>query len=899
MLARGYGMAMILLAVEDAGRDAAVRDLLTAEGWWVTTVGSQDEALRAAADHAPQLLIVDPRLAHADALVRAFARRDGGPGVLLLVDQADEVQDLGVDGEDGVLVRSQAPRDVLARVRHSLETLRGGDAATRVHTATDTARQLTATDLFGDILEQMGEAGTPAPRGHAALVDAVVDETPPKVAAEPPPKPEGAMSPPPASRPAPSSLLEDVTPAEPGAPTEPELAVPASEPEAPVPTAASQSVFEPEPVEPEPTVEAEPTVETEAAAAVGATVEPTVEPEAPAESPVESQVPVEPEPAATVAFEVSELPDDRTEVEPPVVAAQTTPDTVSPDGTEDGDGDAIEGLAGEVAELLEAAEAGIDDDVAAAVGSLSIHEVLPGGEEDAPDDDDLWLEEVEGALAAASQEVAPDDAAAPAAAAVVEPGEPAGEPVSHDIVGSYRLLELLEFGDLTERWLAVRKGDEERVVVERIRHELRDRPDVRQAFVDGHSEAAGWEHDSILRVLDLGRDGDIDYVVTEYCPGHSLREVLERVRRMDARMPLGVCLLVVERLASALQAIGDGPAGSRHGWVVPGSVWLGDDGRVLLREFGCGRLGPVDEAPVRDWRDYRFLAPELWTGKPDIRSDLYALGALLYEMVSIHPVHTGEDLESLKLVVTTEDVTPVQRVDPTIPSEVDAWIMRLLRRSVEDRPPAVMEIQSKVDLALQALPARPGDAEMAAYLRQLFTARMPEIPEDLAPSTSAIEAAVEEEAGDESPAVGGSRRWWWILAAALLALVVAGYFLWRAKTDDAAARPETTPSAAPAPVDPAAGEAATEDAVDPPPGAATQVPAAASTAAAPPEDDLDVAGLVAEEFARRQRDLEQRLREQEAAAAAAAPSEPPADGEQDEGPGAATGDDGGRPPPLH
>ncbi|MDH3521940.1 MAG: protein kinase, partial [Acidobacteriota bacterium] len=428
--------------------------------------------------------------------------------------------------------------------------------------------------------------------------------------------------------------------------------------------------------------------------------------------------------------------------------------------------------------------------------------------------EDAWDGPAEGAdgaeLGRLEELLAAPAAPAQESGAAEDEAVPAGldEETALEVLGPYELLEMLEFGDLTERWRAVRSGDDgTEVVVERIRHELRSRADVRQAFVDGCSEAAGWAQENILPVVDLGRDGDVDYVATEYHRGHSLREVLERVRRMEARMPLGIGLLIAERVGAGLQTIAAGPAASRHGWLVPGSIWLTLDGEVLLREFGFGRLAAVADVAPLDWTEYRFLGPEVWSRQADSRSDLYSLGALLYEMIGGRKTHAADDLESLVATIRSTDIARAQTVDPTIPSEVDGWIMRLLRRSPSERPQAVAEIASKVDLALQSLPARPSNAELAAYLRQLFAARVPEQPAEAARPPAAVAAPVADADEVRPPAWRlGARRWRWWLAAALLALLVA-LLVWRwaagressdtaSRSADSAARLEGQPDAA-------------------------------------------------------------------------------------------------------
>jgi len=823
-------MSMILLAVEDADRDAAVRDLLTAEGWWVTTVSSQEEALRAAADHAPKLLIVDRRLAEPGGLLRAFGREVGGPGVLLLVDQLDGEE----NGGDGVVARNQDGEEVVSIVRQSLEAPSPAEEGRASEPESESA-QLTATDLFGDILSDLEE--TRAAAAAAALVavsegeDASDDEPSPDLETSE----EGSET---------VDLSATVA-----------LPVEALLEEALRESSSGGSVGEDELVsEPEP--EPEPEIETGASA----------EAEAPADVDPEDEI-------TAVISAITPSRADGSEAIESVEEAEAEAETVDGEFDEELEEIFADPTDDPGVQGPEQPTTDLDEEVAEIIGSL-------GGDAEAgeADQDETSEEYSLGQVLDVEDDGTSEEA--PEA-----PTEPAPD---HNRLGAYRLNELLEFGAMTERWLA-EGPDDELVVVERLRHDLRDRSEIRDAFVEGYSEAAGWESRNVLRVLDLGRHDEVDYVVTEYLAGHSLREVLSRVNRMEARMPLGIALLIAEKVVNGLGSLVEGASGSRHGWLVPDSVWLTRGGEVLLREFGCGRLGADEGLPNQDWTELRFFGPEHWTGETDTRSDLYSVGAVLYEMISGRPVHNRSDPESLAEAVRSDDVLPVQHVDPTVPSEIDAWIMRLLRREANDRPQAVSEVASKIDLALQALPARPDDAELEAYVRQLFAANVPveSSLETLAmampdPDALLVPVEGEEEREGRLPAL-----WMWI-AAVVVALVLA-FFGWKwfeARDSSlsespqeapapAAPAPRTTPE--PIPVDEtASSEARQEPAAVQPPAAA---PAADTT---DPDEDLDVRSLVEQAFERRQRELEDRLAQEAAAAAEAAAADlpvvdPPAD----------------------
>jgi len=779
-------MSMILLAVEDLERDAPVRDLLTAEGWWVTTVASKEEALRAAADHAPQLLVLDRGMDDTASLFKVFARAHGGCGVLVLVDSQSEegAGDLG----DGVVARDQPPEDLVATVRGSLDAPRGAQDSAPVDDEPTTAEeQLTSRELFGDILEDLGET---EPQEAPEPVQAV--EPAPGAAVEVPSGDEIAGG---------ESLLGSDGPDAPEDQGAAELE--SATPEEPVETAGTGLLQDP--------AESSPEVAEEPIAEEFDEELPEV-PEEPTDDPL-VEVPVPPDVAESdrLRADLGEKAEWRAEPEgdaPKEVAAPDgseavpVPDTAQEDlveasEQEDGSQEELGDIDAEVdlepmtpssIEIEKSLLTDLDPDDSEPTTDLveEVADLLESGPEGWPGTDEpesgegLSIEEalaVEEPVPGAEEE--PEKGGEAERKADDEP-ESAAERQELERLGPYELIELAEFGDLTERWLARSTGENATtVILERVRPELQFRADVRDAFVEGNSDAAGWEHENVTAVVDLGRQDDTDYVATEYRPGHSLAEVLDRVARMEARMPLGVSLLLIERIAAALEVLAESPAISRHGWLVPGSIWLGENGEVLLREFGVGRLAAPDPSVVRDWTEHRFIAPEKWSDRGDIRSDLYSLGAVLYEMVSGQGVHRAADYEALVQAIQSANITPAQEVDPTIPSEVDAWMMRLLRRDPQERPQSVPEIVAKIDLALQALPARPASAELNAYVRQLFAARVPDLPAQTVQSPQSLVPSLEAESGAQAEAeieaetdATPARRWeWWWLLIPLLALL--------------------------------------------------------------------------------------------------------------------------------
>lgn len=159
-------MVFILVATDKAEAGAKLRESLGAQGWWVTIVEDRQGALRAAADHEPRVVIIDGQSAGAVELVRTFASGNGGPGAIVLSAPEDEHERMALveAGADEMLSGAHPTRELL----HAIERI-----AEAPHQASDPSplpigRQLTAEEIFGDILEEVGSkvdlvAGDPGP----------------------------------------------------------------------------------------------------------------------------------------------------------------------------------------------------------------------------------------------------------------------------------------------------------------------------------------------------------------------------------------------------------------------------------------------------------------------------------------------------------------------------------------------------------------------------------------------------------------------------------------------------------------------------------------------------------------------------------------------------------------
>jgi eukaryotic-like serine/threonine-protein kinase len=267
--------------------------------------------------------------------------------------------------------------------------------------------------------------------------------------------------------------------------------------------------------------------------------------------------------------------------------------------------------------------------------------------------------------------------------------------------GSYRLIEKLGDGGMAMVYRAVVQGPEgfERpVVIKRVLPELsRD-----QKFVDMFlSEAklcARLHHPNIVQVHALGEVGGEYFLAMEYVDGMDLATALKRAHDLARPMPLGVACYIASELASALayaHALTDAegrPLEIVHRDVNPSNLMLTKQGSLKLLDFGIARAAA--HARVRSEKTrtgtlkgkISYMAPEQAEGVAiDRRADLFALGIVLYECLTLDRLFRGGDeFETLRLVREAK-VFPPSSVRPDVDPDLDAVVMRLLQRSPDGR----------------------------------------------------------------------------------------------------------------------------------------------------------------------------------------------------------------------
>ncbi|GAA2144459.1 Stk1 family PASTA domain-containing Ser/Thr kinase [Glycomyces algeriensis] len=250
--------------------------------------------------------------------------------------------------------------------------------------------------------------------------------------------------------------------------------------------------------------------------------------------------------------------------------------------------------------------------------------------------------------------------------------------------GRYEIGEVVGYGGMAEvhRGRDLRLGRD--VAVKLLRADLSRDESFLIRFQREAQNSASLNHPNIVAVFDTGEDGGIPYMVMEFVNGRTLKEVLLAEGRFDA----ATACEVVADMCSALDF--SHKHHIIHRDVKPGNVMLSDTNQVKVMDFGIARALASNQATMTQTSAVigtaQYLSPEQARGETvDARSDVYAVGCVLYELLVGHPPFTGDNPVSVAYQHVREEARPPSELNPAIPASVDAVIMKALAKNPENR----------------------------------------------------------------------------------------------------------------------------------------------------------------------------------------------------------------------
>ena len=267
------------------------------------------------------------------------------------------------------------------------------------------------------------------------------------------------------------------------------------------------------------------------------------------------------------------------------------------------------------------------------------------------------------------------------------------------ISGKYRLLRLLGEGAAGIVWEAENVFVGRRVAVKILHPSVASQPEMQQRFLAEARLSAKLAHPNVVDVYDLGRTDDgTPYIVMELLDGETLEKMLVRRRRLPAQFACDLMMQVLGTLVAAhnLQIV--------HRDLKPANIMLvyprPDQPLVKVLDFGVAQ-GIQAEGLAADagllFGTPEYMAPEQATGaEVDARCDLYAAGAILYELMAGVPVFSGSSTTAVLARVLSAQPEPLHNLARDIPRDLEAVVMSALAKDPAGRPSSAKEMSSLI-----------------------------------------------------------------------------------------------------------------------------------------------------------------------------------------------------------
>jgi len=342
--------------------------------------------------------------------------------------------------------------------------------------------------------------------------------------------------------------------------------------------------------------------------------------------------------------------------------------------------------------------------------------------------------------------------------------------IDHVLDGRYRVLSHLADGGMATVYIALDQRLDRQVALKVMRTDLAKDESFVQRFRREARSAAKLSHPNVVAVYDQGEDNGHVFLAMELVNGLTLRQVMHSEGPLTPRAALDIIDPVLQALGAAHSA------GLIHRDVKPENVILRDDGTVKVADFGLARAIASTTSTAQTGLllgTVAYLSPEqVERGIADARSDVYAAGLLLFEMLTGSKAYIGDSpIHVAYQHVHSEVPLPSSRVD-TVPAGLDQLVARASSRDPDKRPRDANEMLAEVRRARQAL----SPAELDQQPRAAFGVAMN--PTMALSRTAVVPAVMSADA-----AVGPSARRWHLpdigpwrgrnRSVALIALVLA------------------------------------------------------------------------------------------------------------------------------
>lgn len=288
-------------------------------------------------------------------------------------------------------------------------------------------------------------------------------------------------------------------------------------------------------------------------------------------------------------------------------------------------------------------------------------------------------------------------------------------PAGPSLVGTtvdnrYTITQRIAHGGMATVYRAVDTRLDREVALKVLRPNMAEDPAVIEKFEAEAKNTAKINHPHVINVYDQGvgpaGDGNVAFLAMEFIEGHTLREVMRAAKDMTVKETWNIALPIIRGVAAAHRI------GLIHRDIKPENVLVSHDGDIKVADFGLARAASNHTGTgMALMGTVSYMSPELVTGEQaDERSDVYALGILVFEMLTGSRPYTGESAVAIAVQHTNSRVPAPSTLVSGISAAVDDLVLHMTEPSPEDRPADATEVL----ILIQHLLENPDTAEQLA-----------------------------------------------------------------------------------------------------------------------------------------------------------------------------------------
>jgi serine/threonine protein kinase/tetratricopeptide (TPR) repeat protein len=285
-------------------------------------------------------------------------------------------------------------------------------------------------------------------------------------------------------------------------------------------------------------------------------------------------------------------------------------------------------------------------------------------------------------------------------------------------IGKYTIISQLGAGGMGVIYKALDPDINREVAIKTIRNDLfaegAQREKLLRQFMIEAQAAGRLAHPNIATIYEVGRQGDVTYIVMQFIAGKSLRKVLEPGKKFTAEEAVDLLLPICQALDYAHRN------GIVHRDIKPDNILIDESGRPVLVDFGIATMESVNVTRTRlTSATPAYMSPEqILEGEVDQRTDIFSLGIILYELLTGRRPFSGDNVPSLLNRIVNEMPARLDPGNSNPPEGLEAVIQKAIAKKPADRYPSCADMAAAMEEATGAM-------EQTAFVRDLRTTKVP------------------------------------------------------------------------------------------------------------------------------------------------------------------------------